>query len=623
MKKKLFFLSFIAALALTGCSSNDDLSADGSDTANGESRYLAVSIVSTDNGGTRATGDPSTGTQYGNYEDGLTNENTVNGLRIYFFDATGQPVKVKNTGNYYDVPKEQLKVSNPDANHDNSTVEKKIDAVLIVDGTEKMPTRLVAVVNPTEELGTDTYDLNGLHRFVNDYAKFANVNDQFVMTNSSYIDGGAMVEAETIMPENFQKDAEKAKENPVKIYVERAVAKVRVNNSIQQDKKNLEDGGLMFKVLDKDTKQPVTFTRPKVVNGTETTEEVEVWVKFYGWDITADVQYGWLLKNVRPSWRENLLGPDNPWNDAKNHRSYWADVCNGGVGKTNGNQYFSYANADNFKLTKFDGTEWKYCNENAEKEYTKGKFYKNTEVIIKGELCDGDGNPLTFTEIAGTRVFDDNKYTNLKTTYLAMLKSGRAHSHWKTVKDASGKVTGYKEISPEDVTFMTANEANKIYKDLTKSTTELENGRYYVYLCLTDDAAKEDWYTDLKVVSGTENDENPKYEVDLTKKVEAADVNKHLYEMGHAKIWNSGMTYYYTTIMQAPANGTYQGQSGVVRNHIYDINLKNVYGFGTPVYDPNEDIYPEKPGNDDTYVAAEIKILSWRLVSNDVDLEWD
>ncbi len=619
MKKKSLFLPLVAALALTGCS-NDDLDISGGDSAVGEGRYIAVSIVATDNDATRATGDPAKGEQYDQtpykYEDGLAKENAVKGLRIYFFDAQGEPVDVKNNGgNYYNVPMDSINKSGfGNADH-STTVEKKINAVLLVNTGERVPSKLVAVVNPTEELGTGSYNLTDLRRFINNYASFANEQEHFVMTNSTYVDGGSPVLAQTVMPENFQKDPEVAKQKPVTIYVERCVAKVRLKNAIPGAEKNTADGGIMFPVVDKKTGKNVTFKR-KTAEGTE--EEVAVYVKFLGWDITADLQYGWLLKNIRAGWRENLLGT-NSWNDAKHHRSYWADVCGAGINISNNvNQYFSYSNEKNFTLKNFDGTEWKYCNENAEKKNTDGTYYKPTEVIIKGELCDQNGNPLTFTEIAGTRILDDANSTNLKNTYLAMLKGGRAHTHWKVTRKADGTIDKIREIAPEDITFMTATE-----QATSKSAKAVVNdGRYYVYACLTKAAADPsvEWYTGLNVSGPAEN---PVYTPDPDAKVDAKEVNDHLLEMGKAKIWNSGKTYYYTTIMHVLPQGVTTGTAGVVRNHIYDINLKNVYGFGTPVYNPDEIIIPEKPQKDDTYVAAEINILSWCLVESNVDLEWD
>jgi len=614
MRKKFLLLPVAAMLALTSCSS-DEPGINGGENPAGESRYLAVSIVTTGNGNTRATGDPSVGTQYEDgdltYEDGLEKENEVKSLRIYFFGPKGQPINVKGRsdgGNCYDVPTKEI-VTTP--GEQGETVEKKINAVLLVNAGEGMPSQLVAVLNPRVDLGTK-YDLAGLRRVIADYATLANENGKFVMTNSTYVDGGRMVEAATILPENYGKTADEAKNNPVTIYVERNVAKVRVNASVT-DKNPLEGGGIMFPVYDKETKEQITITRTKEDG---TSEDVNVYVKFLAWDITADLKYAYLCKNVRVGWRQNILGSGN-WNDATNHRSYWADVCDGGTDVTNNsNQYFAYEGKtgeefNHFNLKKFDGTEWKYCNENGEKNGSN-IIYKPTDVIIKGELCDQNGNPLTITEIAGTRVIDGTDFSALKDVYLQMLKSGKAHSHYKVTKDDSGN-THIAEISASDITFMTATDAANKYPEAKASQDK--TGTYYVYACLTEEAAKADWYTSVTIEG---NGDDLEYKIDeKSVKTTVTAVNQHLYEMGHAKIWNSGMTYYYTEIMQSATT------AGVVRNHIYDVNLKNVYGIGTPVYNPIETIIPEKPNPDDTFIAAEIKILSWRLITNDVDLEWD
>ena len=92
-------------------------------------------------------------------------------------------------------------------------------------------------------------------------------------------------------------------------------------------------------------------------------------------------------------------------------------------------------------------------------------------------------------------------------------------------------------------------------------------------------------------------------------------------EIPGAKVWKSGLTYYYTDLRHLGAAET-KGLYGVVRNHIYDVNINSVVGLGTPVYDPEEVIVPQKPDKDETYIAAEIKILAWRVVNNDTDLEW-
>ena len=82
--------------------------------------------------------------------------------------------------------------------------------------------------------------------------------------------------------------------------------------------------------------------------------------------------------------------------------------------------------------------------------------------------------------------------------------------------------------------------------------------------------------------------------------------------------WTDGKCYYYVDVEHF---GTGGAEIGVVRNHWYDISLKSIKGLGTPVFDPTKDITPDKPEEENYYVAAEIKILKWKMVSQEVDLQ--
>ena len=86
------------------------------------------------------------------------------------------------------------------------------------------------------------------------------------------------------------------------------------------------------------------------------------------------------------------------------------------------------------------------------------------------------------------------------------------------------------------------------------------------------------------------------------------------------KVWNKGYTYFFTDIRHLGADGP--AYLGVVRNHIYAVNFRTIAGFGTPVLDPNEPIYPEKPENQPDDIEVTINILSWRLVSQDYSVDW-
>lgn len=81
-----------------------------------------------------------------------------------------------------------------------------------------------------------------------------------------------------------------------------------------------------------------------------------------------------------------------------------------------------------------------------------------------------------------------------------------------------------------------------------------------------------------------------------------------------AEIRKEGRAYYYTDVAHL---GT---AKGIVRNHFYQIDVKTITGFGTPVYDPDSEFVPVVPEDTQTYLAARINVLSWRIVKQTVDL---
>lgn len=88
-----------------------------------------------------------------------------------------------------------------------------------------------------------------------------------------------------------------------------------------------------------------------------------------------------------------------------------------------------------------------------------------------------------------------------------------------------------------------------------------------------------------------------------------------------AQIRKDGKAYYFIPIRHLGTDPTKVGYYGIVRNHVYSINIRNMFGFGTPVYDPSKVIDPTIPSNDATFLAARINVLSWRVVKYNADLD--
>ncbi len=87
-----------------------------------------------------------------------------------------------------------------------------------------------------------------------------------------------------------------------------------------------------------------------------------------------------------------------------------------------------------------------------------------------------------------------------------------------------------------------------------------------------------------------------------------------------AEIRTDGKAYYFVPIRHLATDETAVGYYGVVRNHFYKIKLNGIKGFGTPVYDPKKEIDPIVPSYSNTYLAARVQVLQWRIVNQDVSL---
>ena len=90
-------------------------------------------------------------------------------------------------------------------------------------------------------------------------------------------------------------------------------------------------------------------------------------------------------------------------------------------------------------------------------------------------------------------------------------------------------------------------------------------------------------------------------------------------EAAKAEIRMDGRAYYYVPIKHLGNPGEV-AEYGIVRNHFYKITLSGIKGFGTPVYNPDQVVKPVVPTYDDTYLAARVQVLQWRVVNQNASL---
>lgn len=562
MKRNLLFMSVLVSLFLAGCS-QEEIAPNGEDNGNGEANtsYMAVNLVSSDVMGTRAAQ---------GYEDGSEAENHVTKVRFYFFNGVGGAVNVKLQGgsyvNYYDWTPGGGDQS--DGTNTGDDIESKLKATIVINtkAGDGIPQRIAAVLNPTG-LDNNSKSLSDLKAVVADYATSGEngltSKGKFVMFNS--VGGGGKDFSTTpIEKSHLCKTETEALANPVTIYVERSVAKVRVT---LDDNLGFTDNKLALK--DKDGKDL------KV-------EGEQVYLQLDGWGLTAETSEGRLVKKINSKWEGTW------WYTT--YRTFWAINS-----MTATNQYHTYDDI----ATSFGEGNVLYTNENAQLTDTdgsEGAAKKRTKFILKGKLCKANGDPFTIVRHIGAHFADTPSETEaenlieLKKSILGQLSANGYNYYYSTTE-------GRKQIGEGDLKIVVA----------TQEENEDSKNNCYVYAQLTDAAAAADreWFTSLEGGTAIEN---------AATVINGNLANKDIVD--RALVWNSGMTYYYHEIKHL------NDFTGVVRNHIYGVNVKTIAGLGTPVYKPDEIIYPETPEENDHYIAAQINILSWRIVNEDYDLVW-
>lgn len=562
MKKSLFLVP-VLALALTGCS-NDEPVANVDNNGNTETNYLTVNLVSAM--GSRAAADQ--------YEEGTTAENTVKEVRFYFFDDQNEPAAVKYVSSgstyvsYFDWTPEKPGAA------DMPNISKRLEATIVINTREgdKVPVSVIAVVNPTQELkAKGNMSVANLEDYIADFSDVA--TNGFVMSNAIYAKGEVKMN-EVEIAGHLGSTPDLALANPVVIYVERVVAKVSLSMDAALESKE-------------GTYEGQTFPIYKVSTGekTETYEGQELYVRILGWNVTAKTDASYLMKHINPKWSANLFGNTEDWNHPEYFRSYWAQ------NPSNGIHYSDFNVEDLQAANQISVGGYTYLQENAAKDATGADADTHTKVIIAGQIVNENGTPVEFAEWAGVR------YT---TTDLTKLLAQVSNIYKVTVTDAGKTFT---RLAPEDIEIVSATAAGVTATE-AKAVDPSKKGRYYAYAQLKS------------------TDETAQYAIGNSEDAELLDykaINGKLIDLGGCKVWENGHTYYFFDIAHLGSNG--YGEYGVVRNHVYKTNITSIAGLGTPVYDPDEVIYPERPENDYTYVAAQINILSWRIVNNDVDVD--
>jgi len=448
-------------------------------------------------------------------EAGSTEENDVKKASFLFFKGDTQiadPFTISAGGT--------------DANNETwtpGTAATKAPVIVMKNPTD-IPTSLVVLINYGGTVAK-TQKLTDLQAVVADYSATTN---GFVMSNSVYNDAAGNVIGAPVAAENVCETPEAAKQKPVKVYVERVLAKVTVTKA---EDATIESG----------------------VEG--------ITVDITGWNLVYDNTQSYLIKKLGTSYDY-----DWTWNDAANHRSYWADAA---TYKKSAGTAYNAASELGAVL---------YTQENTAFQTFSEKAAENPTAVVVAATLKKDGAAVDLYKFRGI-VYEADA---LKT----LLANGT--SYFK--KTTTETETTYTKLVADDF-------------DLEIDATAGESYEAKV---------------NLKLASSVTGDL-----VDANKEAVTADaVNTALADAAETlELWKEGATYYYVPIKQHVKDGENDSDVyGIVRNHFYKLNITKVQGLGTAVPDPEQIIDPVTPEDSDYYIAAEINILDWALVEQEVNL---
>ena len=558
--KKLFFAA-MALATIVSCSKNVD-DASSVATADGQAAFISVSLKAAGEM-TRANENPES-FQYGSKE-----ENAIANATFYFFDAAGEAYNV-DTDNAVEV---NTKTLTTNSGTPVNNIEAYSNVILVIKQSQNTPpAKMVALINVENPAAYANKTLAQLQTLAVNHS----TKNGFVMSNSVYEANGAEVVATEILPENIFTtpdpegevgDAYVAPENsgvkPVEIFVERVAAKVKVNVNATN---------------------AVTVGNDKLYPVTGDNAPADTYVKVLGWDVTNAAVESNLIKDYATT---TLFSPVN---NATFHRSYWANT----IASANPTHGFKFTD-----ITKAVGTEAYYNENTLTPTNAEGWYNANTisgatkasQLIVAAQLVDAEGNAKEFA-----RWYGKDYDCDPEALMAAMVSNAAKQIFTKTTTttgegDEAVTETVLTGITISDVTFY-----------------QCDPGDYVS----TGDTYKGDRRYEVRVKA---KDGVTYYKADGKTAYTADEVTAILAKIEPAMIWASGQTYYYTLINH------YGDADGMVRNHIYDITISGFKGIGTPVYDPTKIIIPEVPVEQESYhLTAQINILSWALVSQNVEL---
>lgn len=376
--KKVILSALFGGLLLSACSSEDPTMNTEQPSFTQNLGYVAVNISQPSSMTTRGASEASEGFEYGTEE-----ENEAKSALFFIFNGdniVGNPQTVALNGT---------------GEGNNPEIERKYNAVLVIDGVSESPNvnyNIVCILNAPSGL-TGIKTLSALKGEIENYGICTPGN--FIMTNSVYKNDSQEILGSPVATKNIATSASAALANPVEIYVERVVAKIQAAKA-----GNFINGGAT-----------------ETVNGVEKTFTINI----TGVSIANQAQTSYLFKNID--------GMSDSWMwDVSNKRSYWETTPSENT----------YANKTYSEVS--SGFNWSSFNTMTPVYVQPNTSSQHTSVLVTAQLMDGDK--------AADLVYIRGGYTTMEGATAIIAQHVADKGYWK--KESDNK---YSQLSTGDFTW--------------------------------------------------------------------------------------------------------------------------------------------------------------------------
>ena len=412
------------------------------------------------------------------------------------------------------------------------------------------------------------------------------------MTNSVYVDGKNVVNATPISASSVKETKEDALKSPVQIYVEREAVKVNMKGKDGLNK--TAEGKIYFE----------TANAEYVLDGVKVAARIVV----DGWAVNAFNTTSYLVKNVPASWI--ATNPFANWYDEAAKRTFWAQDPN-----YSGSEKYIFGRDPKDEPETYKNVQYLSWNEaTANNVDSYSYMYENTADKASAKVNGGElANVPTILIAAHVEMAQDGAtwknpdlykfgglfYTNTSLKNYAAEQILKNKLHWQYTTTEGTKTAS---VSPDQITidFVTniTDNSGSVKVKVTSVTAPAADAQ----LMKADNTVIEsaNWSTAVeKILNGETGFNVAKNEL---------------------VCYKEGKCYYQVPIKHNQAVDD-DVAYGTVRNHIYELTLSKIAKLGNPVFDANEKLVLIPGEEKNYYVSAELKILKWRVVTQDVVIE--